>query len=397
MRKFLCFLLCLIFICSMAACSPSNSTPSPTTPGLTEPPSTSGGIEDAPMHVLYAVSVPSEVETIQSDNDVTVFEYAYQHIQVQLPDQNISDKITLDFLNRVDKSRINAELLAQQAKDAYNGSSNWSPYKYQIYYSPMRVDFGIISLFGTRTTYSGGLHPELSGISVNYDAANGEALTLGSILNHVDNKQDLCALVLAELEGLAYQYSLFDGYENVVTERFLADESTDEAFYFTDSGLCFFFDPYELAPFSTGVISVEIPYDKLPGILGDAYFPDEYLPSTGTLMAESAENQDISAFTQIIEANLYPNGERVLLYSDKTVQRLTITHGTWTPDGLYFVDEYVVFRATGVSADKALIVRMPVYEMLPELKVTYETVDGVHSFYISKSSENGTITLLPAE
>ena len=252
-------------------------------------------------------------------------------------------------------------------------------------------------MFGTRTTYTGGLHPDQSCISVNYDAANGESLTLGSILNHVDNKQDISDLVLDELDSLAYQYSLFDGYESVVKERFLADESADEAFYFTDTGLCFYFAPYELAPFSTGIISVEIPYEKLPGILADQYFPDEYHPSTGALFAENADSQDLGSFTQIIEATLHTDGDRVLLCSDKTVQRLTITLGSWTPDGLYFLPEYVIFRATGTSADKAFVIRMAIPEILPDLMVSYETVEGKQSYYISKSAENGSITLLPAE
>lgn len=397
MRKVLCFLFCLIFMLTAVACSPSTEDPSLSTPGDTVPPATSGNAEDAPLHTLYAICVPSEVDTLSADDGTVLFEYAYQHIQVQLPDQNVSDKITLDFLTRVDSTRENANAISMQAQEAYSNSSNWSPYKYQIYYSPTRVDRGIISMFGTRTTYTGGLHPDQGCISVSYDAANGESLTLGSILNHVDNKQDVSDLVLAELEKLAYQYSLFDGYESVVKERFLADESTDEAFYFTDSGLCFYFAPYELAPFSTGIISVEIPYEKLPGILADQYFPDEYYPSTGALIAENADSMDLSSFTQIIEASLHTEGDRVLLYSDKTVQRLTITLGTWTPDGLYFLPEYVIFRATGTSADKAFVIRMSIPEMLPDLMVSYETVDGIQTYYISKGAESGAITLLPAE
>ena len=136
-------------------------------------------------------------------------------MQLHIADQNIADRITLDFLTRVDRTRANADIVAQQAKDSYDGNTGWLPYKYHIYYSPTRIDHGIVSLFGTRTTYTGGLHPDQSGLSVSYDIANGEYLTLGSILNHVDNKEDICELVLEKLESLDFQYSLFDGYEEV--------------------------------------------------------------------------------------------------------------------------------------------------------------------------------------
>lgn len=396
MHKLLCFLFCFIFVLSMAACAPVNNDNIPPTsndPSPVTPPDT----EDAPLHILYAISVPNEVEQLRAADGTLLFEYAYQHIQVHLPDQNVSDKITLDFLTRVDNTRQIAADISAQAENAYTGNGNWSAYKYHISYSPTRIDSGIISMFGTITTYTGGLHPEQNCVSITYDAANGESLTLGSILNHIDNKQDICDLVLEKLDALDYQYSLFDGYESMVKDRFLSDESTDEAFYFTNTGLCFYFAPYELAPFSTGIISVEIPYDKLPGILADAYFPDEYQPSTGNLIAELADGKDISTFEQIIEAILDPHGDRILLYSNKTVQRLTITHGSWTPDGLYFQPEYVIFRATGTSADKAFVVRMSIPEMLPDLMVSYETADGVQNYYISMSGEDNTVLLLPVE
>ena len=397
MQRIIGILLCVLLVLSMAACkTPDNHTPQ-STPNTSEPPSSSSGSEDTPLHTFYAMSVPGEAEYLYHENGTALFEYCYQHIQLQIADQLVSDKITLDFLRRIDSTRTNAEQIAQQAQADYDGSADWSAYKYHIYYSPTRIDQSIISLFGTRTTYTGGLHPDESCLSVSYDAANGEYLTLGSILNHIDNKEDICGLVLDELEKVNYQFSLFEGYEEVVKERFNADESTDENFYFTTTGLCFYFAPYELAPFSTGIVTVEIPYSKMPGILNDAYFPDEYHPSTGKLIARSADEADTSTFTQLMDVVLHPQGEQVVFYSDKTVQNLTITHGNWTPDGLYFLPDYVVFAATGVSADKAIVIRMIIPEMLPNLMVSYETTEGTKSFYISKNNQDGSVVLLPVE
>lgn len=396
MQRIIATALCLLLMLSLAACQSSNS-PLETAPPSSKPGVVPEGNTDAPLHTFYAVSVPSQVEYLYNEEGILLFEYAYQHIQMHIADPAVSDRITLDFLNRVDSTRENANTIAQQAKDNYDGSVNWSAYKYHVYYSPTRVDQGIISLFGTRSSYTGGLHPDQGGMSVTYDAANGEYLTLGSILKHVDNKEDVCSLVLDHLEDLDYQYSLFDGYENIVKDRFNTDESIDEAFYFTSTGLCFYFAPYELAPFSTGIVTVEIPYNELSGILNDAYFPDEYQPSTGKLIAENAEDADISKFEQLMEVVLHPQGKQVLLYSDRTVRGLTITSGSWTPDGLYFLPDYVIFSATGVSNEKAIIVRMAIPDMLPELMVSYETADGVENYYLSKNSETGFISLLAVE
>lgn len=397
MQRIITMLLSIILIFSMAACQPSKDTSAEPTPTPSVPSTSGADAVDAPLHTFYALSVPAEVEQLRDENGTIIFEYAYQHIQVQIADQAVADKITLDFLNRVDSTRSNAEMIAQQAKDSYAGNEQWSPYKYHIYYSPKRIDQGVISLFGTRTTYTGGMHPEQSCLSVSYDAANGDTLTLGSILNHIDNKEDLCDLVLDELDKLDYQYSLFDGYENVVMERFAADESTDEAFYFTNTGLCFYFAPYELAPFSIGVITIEIPYSELPGILNDAYFPDEYQPSSGTLIAEEIEQADTGRFAQLMDVVIHPQGEQVLLYSDKTIRNLKITCGSWTPDGLYFIPDYDVFNATGVSDKQAIAIRLSIPEILPNLMVSYEAANETKRFYISQSGEDGSIILLPVE
>lgn len=397
MRKIFICILCAILALCMNACRLPSTQSNPGTPSQSVPPATTGNSNDTPLHTFYALSVPGETESLYHENGVKLFEYGYQHIQLQIPDQIVSDKITLDFLNRVDSTRANAEMIAQQAREAYDPNNDWSVYKYHIYYSPTRIDQSIISLFGARTTYTGGLHADQSCLSVSYDAVNGDYLTLGSILNHIDNKADICELIIDELEKVDYQYSLFDGYEEVVMHRFDADESTDEAFYFTPTGLCFYFAPYELAPFSTGVVTVEIPYNKLVGILNDAYFPDEYHPSTGKLIAQSADSATADEFMQVMDVVIHPEGEQVLFYSDKTVQKFTITQGSWTPDGLYFLPDYDVFYATGVSSDKAITLRISIPDMFPTLMVSYETADGTKDYYISKNSADGSIVLLPVE
>jgi len=397
MQRIIAMLICIILVFSLTACQPPKDASAEPTPTPSAPPASEDNAVDAPLHTFYAVSVPAEVEHLQHEDGTIIFEYAYQHIQMQIADQAVADKITLDFLNRVDSTRANAEMIAQQAKDSYSAGEPWSAYKYHIYYSPTRIDQGVISLFGTRTTYTGGMHPEQGCLSVSYDAANGDALTLGSILNHIDNKEDLCDLVLEELDKLDYQYSLFDGYENVVMERFAADESNDEAFYFTSTGLCFYFAPYELAPFSIGIITIEIPYSALPGILNDAYFPDEYQPSSGELIAEAVEEADTTRFAQLMDVVIHPQGEQVLLYSDKTIRNLKITRGSWTPDGLYFIPDHDVFNVTGVSDKQAVSIRLSIPEMLPDLMVSYETANEVKRFYISKSGVDGSVVLLPVE
>ena len=98
-----------------------------------------------------------------------------------------------------------------------------------------------------------------------------------------------------------------------------------------------------------------------------------------------------------MELVLQPEGEEVILYSDKSVRNIKITSGSWTPDGLYFLPDYVIFSATGVSNEKAIILRMSIPDIHPDLMVSYETVDGMQDYYFLKNNETGAIALLSVE
>ncbi len=397
MRRVLCMILVLLLAISMAACAQNNEdNPPESTPTASTVPSV-GPLPDVPLETVYSVCVPHATQYHYSGDGALLFSYSTQHMQLSVPDQVVSDKITLDFLNRVDSTAATAETIKAQAELDYLSNENWMPYEYRVSYSPMRIDKGILSLFAVSISMTGTQHPGKSGLSASYDMATGEVLTLGSILTHIDQKPTLCQLVLDELDSADYLYSLYDGYEDVIKERFSQDESHDEAFYFTNKGLCFYFAPYEIAPYASGIISIEVPYSKLTGVLSDAFFPDEVLPSTGDLIAQRIVEAPEEDFLQLSEVAFDTTGEKILLYAQHPVRNLRIARGSWTPDGLYFIPEYTIFAATGVTGDRATIIQTLIPDVLPDLVVSYQAQNGEKQFYISQSGDTGDILLLPVE
>ena len=275
MRKTVLLLLCIAML--LAGCSVKDDT----VHTLPDP----GFIEDAPNDEpaeelesetqLLAVSVPAATERFIHEDGTELFSYTSQHMQFVFPDAEVADKVILDFLNRVDASRTDADSILSSAQNDYTDADTWFPYFYQIIYSPMRIDHGVLSLFGMQHSYSGGIHGSKSCLAANYDLLTGDVLTLGSIMHMNADKEDFIKIIIEKLNEIADEAYLYENFEEGVRSRLGGDENLYEDFYFSSTGLCFFFSPYEIAPYSSGVISVEIPYEKLGGIIHDAYFPAE--------------------------------------------------------------------------------------------------------------------------
>lgn len=386
MKKTICALLAAVILLTITGCQP----PEATVPATTELQIPENDLFSGPA---LSVSVPITTDTYLADDNAVLLEYSHQHIRLTLPNQAVADRITVDFLNRIDSNHQNVEALLEMAKSVYTAGSNWIPYQYEISYSPTRIDQGILSLFGTTVSYTGGLHPDRIMVAANYDMLTGEALTLGSILTHVDKKDTLCRNVIDALSDSDYLYSLYEGYEEIIYERFNQDESVDEDFYFTHTGLCFYFAPYEIAPYASGLITAEIPYEKLTGIIDDAFFPPETNLSCGTLKAQIGT----PSFEHISELIIDHDCTEIYLSADTAIYDVKIEVGTWSEDGLYFTPQQTLFATTGIGPNDAILLQTKIPDVLPNLLVSYHTPQGDVSYYISQSGENGEILLINAE
>ncbi len=388
MKKIYVLIICICIVLILLPFLKFNN-PTPSAPDPTEAPSTQVCPDD-----VIAVAVPVTTESKYAADGTLLFQYMYQHMYLTIPDQTIADKIIVDFLNRVDQGRSTADALALQAEGAYSGSSSWSPYMYQTTYSPTRIDKGVLSLLGTNVSIYGGPHPERTHLAANYDMLTGEILTIGSILYHIDKAPELCNLLTDALAAIEKEKFLYNGYAENVIGQILGNESSYERFYFTPSGLCFFFSPYEIAPYISGLITVEIPYAKLTGILADAYFPEERETDTGDIAVEDFSQNALSQFSQFSEVVLDKDGTKILLHADEKIHNVRVETGYWTLNGDAFVTEQTVFAAAALCQYDAIMLQDVIPDGMPTLRITFDSLGKTTSYYISQ--DNGTILLLPA-
>ena len=377
MKKFL--LLLLFCILTLNGCTDKaepvatipQASPETTHELVIEPDITETTVEDiaeATNTDLLCVSVPASTEHYALEDGTELFSYTAQHMQLLLPNDEVADKVILNFLNRVDAARMDAENVMVAAQNDYEADSTWYPYFYQILYSPTRIDHNVLSLFGTQNSYSGSTHGSLSCVTANYDLSTGDVLTLGSILHMDADKNDIIDAVIQKLGEHVSEYQLFDGYEEGVYNRLGGDENLYEDFYFTTSGLSFFFTPYEIAPYSAGIITVEIPYQELTGILYDGYFPAERDQSEGTIYTGSFMETDMEQFDNMAEVTLDAGEEILVVYPEGTVEDVRVS----IADNGKNLSSYTVFAALEMSANNAVV-----------LSVSEEVMNNTTIAYIS--------------
>lgn len=387
MKKTICLLtvFCLLFV--LVGCKrPTAPTTQPTTSGTED---SSGAPEQEQM---YAVAVPTVSESVTADDGTLLFTYTHQNMMLTLPDPDVARKVIIDFLSRIDTTRSTADATLTAARNAYTGTANWTPYLCSITYSPTRIDQGVLSLSGSNIIYSGTSHPDRISVSANYDLITGDVLTLGSIMSSKAQAADFCQLVLNVLAQSQKDLYLYDGYEATVRQRFTRDVSQDQDWYFTQTGLCFYFAPYEIAPYSSGVIVAEIPYEKLSGLLHDSYFPPERVTAGGTIQITPMEKTDLNAYSQIAEMVLDSNGPMVFLHTEGLIWDVEITTGTWNSMINEFTVNYSPLLCHSLSPGDAIMVQTLFTGTDHALRLTYSTGSATVVHYLAQ--RDGTVQLV---
>ena len=154
--------------------------------------------------------------------------------------------------------KTNKELYAQYGNECF--ACNWEK---KIMLTPIFFNKRYISLNISKYAYTGGAHGMLQNTIFNVDKKSGEILTLEDLVPNGSEKR-LSEIITAHVTrslGLDESTSLRKaGFFN----KTLPPASN---FAVTPYGLLFVYNPYEIAPYSMGIITVFIPEKELEDIL----------------------------------------------------------------------------------------------------------------------------------
>lgn len=380
MKKYISILLVLVMLFTLCACRRKKPEPTDTSVSSDSTTESQNTTEDTGDIIeftdMVAVSVPAVTETTKASDGTVLFEYTYQNMALVLNNEDVANKIILDFLNRVDTTKLPADSIKASAKSAYPSAKDWIPYLYSITYSPVRIDGNVLSLFGNHVVYNGAFHPDRTCVSATYNLQTGEALSLADIMDPQASLEGICQLVLDVLGKKETELSLDPGYEEIVKQRFKTDISHDESWCFTADGLCFYFAPYEIAPYITGVVHAEIPYSSLKNIVKAEYLPARRAQVSGKLTVEDFDVNKVEQFARIAETVLNKDGNMYMVYTNDKVQdvKIRITDAN---------NSYTAFATYGLMPGDCIMVQAD-DSMLAKIEISYTSGNKTQTAKITK-------------
>ena len=130
--------------------------------------------------------------------------------------------------------------------------------EFKMSYSTYKNDSGIISVMLESAEEFGGAHDATSYKAINFELNGGNTLSLSDILL-TDSSEYVSFIknyILAEMRKTPDKY--FSTADNAIDDTFDVNN-----FVITDSGLRFFFQPYDIAPFAEGQPTFDISYTDL--------------------------------------------------------------------------------------------------------------------------------------
>lgn len=400
MKKIICAVLLFCLIVGTAGCRKQTVSEDPAITDLPSRPTTTSMEQPTsePFHPIdhsndpmNALSLPPCTKTIFAEDGAALFNLSYQDIQLCLPDAELAQIITDDLQGRMDVlMQVSSEVEAL-ARENYSASDNWSAYFINISYTPTRLDSSVMSLIGNHTSYRGGTPPSMTTEAVTYDLRTGATLYLDEILT-----PDCTGSVLSDLiiDALAAQDSgLYSDYQTTVQARFVDSLHNIKDWYFSRNGLCFLFTPYDIAPYSSGTIIAEIPYESLHNYLKECYFPALPENATGSMYAEFYLDSDAERFTSIADIQLTNDGSPILLYSDANVTNVRIEIGSLNADSTQYVPNAIIFAASTVKVGDAIRLTTDLADEKTMIKLIYYCAEKEFSAFVTYDAMGDSINL----
>lgn len=262
-------------------------------------------------------------------------------------------------------------------EDTMEGDFSFYGYSYYTSDTVYRLDSAVFSLATYCSSYTGGAHPNSNQYAMNFNVETGQQLSLADVLLP-EGESSLESMVLDWLRVRADDYGLFDSeqYESVVAEKFAAGVLREQmsAWYFSDTGLVTFFNPYDIAAYAAGVIKIEFPYGELRGLLEPRFFPTRLgAGGGGSISTGFSRSVDLSAYETVEEVGS-GSGPALSITAQSPVYDLSVSWINWV--GNHPIVQSTVYIANVLSQQNLVLVNLDAKSDLENICIQYNPGNG---------------------
>lgn len=118
-----------------------------------------------------------------------------------------------------------------------------------------------LSVYDDEYQYTGGAHGNTLRSSNTWDLSGGCALPLAAFFEPDEDYRGMLIQILIRQADKNIQENpgiYFEEYRDLIAQNF-----NEESYYLTPDGLAIYYQQYEIAPYSTGIVVFTIPYETL--------------------------------------------------------------------------------------------------------------------------------------
>lgn len=329
------------------------------------------------------VSYGFEDEELKSDDGTTYYRQSLGTATVSSKDERAAERINSSLAELYVKFGADAEYTQRVAEDQTDGEQ--IALSYYCAPSVTRCDTRVLSAVFDVSQDIGGIHADSTRTSRSYNADNGSLLTLADIAK---NEEQLKTFIKNYVIGLAagddYKEGgvsiLFDDFESTIND--LVDAGAN--WYFSDGGLVFYANPYDIAPYSRGVLLFEIPYSALEEFIDEGFMPAEYEGENGMLLADDGDKLDRSSLNILGTVTVDEDGQSVVLSAEETVYNVKI-----------YTSGRMLWQRNYLTTGEGVEVKSFIPDSQPSIAVSYELADGTEIVRgIFQSGKDGSILLV---
>lgn len=329
------------------------------------------------------VSYGFEDEELKSDDGTTYYRQSLGTATVSSKDERAAERINSSLAELYVRFGADAEYTQRVAEDQTDGEQ--IALSYYCAPSVTRCDTRVLSAVFDVSQDIGGIHADSTRTSRSYNADNGSLLTLSDIAK---NEEQLKTFIKNYVIGLAagddYKEGgvsiLFDDFESTIND--LVDAGAN--WYFSDGGLVFYANPYDIAPYSRGVLLFEIPYSALEEFIDEGFMPVEYEGENGMLLADDGDKLDRSSLNILGTVTVDEDGQSVVLSAEETVYNVKI-----------YTSGRMLWQRNYLTTGEGVEVKSFIPDAQPSIAVSYELADGTEIVRgIFQSGKDGSILLV---